>query len=38
MIVTVAVVTDSTAYFPDGFAERSGVRQVPLHVLVDDTH
>ncbi len=36
MIVSVAVVTDSTAYFPDGLAERSGVRQVPLHVLVDD--
>ncbi|HET9118702.1 MAG TPA: DegV family protein [Pseudonocardiaceae bacterium] len=36
--MTVAVVTDSTAYFPDGYAERSGVRQVPLHVLVDDTH
>ncbi|HEY6423479.1 MAG TPA: DegV family protein [Pseudonocardiaceae bacterium] len=31
----VAVVTDSTAYFPDGLAERCGIRQVPLHVLVD---
>lgn len=36
MIASVAVVTDSTAYFPDGVAERSGIRQVPLHVLVDD--
>jgi DegV family protein with EDD domain len=38
MIVSVAVVTDSTAYFPSGLAERSGIRQVPLHVLVDDRH
>lgn len=38
MIVSVAVVTDSTAYFPEGLAERSGVRPVPLHVLVDDRH
>ncbi len=38
MIVSVAVVTDSTAYFPDGVAERCGIRQVPLHVLVDDSH
>ncbi|MGH3768145.1 MAG: DegV family protein [Pseudonocardiaceae bacterium] len=36
--MSVAVVTDSTAYFPDGLAERNGVRQVPLHVLVDDRH
>jgi DegV family protein with EDD domain len=38
MIVSVAVVTDSTAYFPAGVAERCGIRQVPLHVLVDDSH
>ncbi|OQO89507.1 fatty acid-binding protein DegV [Saccharomonospora piscinae] len=31
----VAVVTDSTAHLPEGFAERHGVRVVPLHVLVD---
>ncbi|MGH4015846.1 MAG: DegV family protein [Pseudonocardiaceae bacterium] len=31
----VAVVTDSTAYFPAGMAERRGIRQVPMHVLVD---
>jgi DegV family protein with EDD domain len=36
--VAIAVVTDSTAYFPDGVAERHGIRQVPLHVLVDDRH
>ncbi|HKR49350.1 MAG TPA: DegV family protein [Pseudonocardiaceae bacterium] len=34
----VAVVTDSTAYLPDGLAERHGIRQVPLHVLVDGRH
>jgi DegV family protein with EDD domain len=33
--VPVAVVTDSTAYLPEGFAERSGVRVVPLHVTID---
>ncbi|APU13720.1 MULTISPECIES: DegV family protein [Actinoalloteichus] len=33
--MTVAVVTDSTAYLPEGFAERRRVRVVPLHVLVD---
>jgi DegV family protein with EDD domain len=38
MIVSVAVITDSTAYFPTGLAERSGIRQVPLHVLVDGRH
>jgi DegV family protein with EDD domain len=38
LIVTVAVVTDSTAYFPDGLAERRGIWQVPLHVLVDGRH
>ncbi|GDY31456.1 DegV family protein [Gandjariella thermophila] len=31
----VAVVTDSTAYLPEGFAERSGIRVVPLHVTID---
>lgn len=31
----VAVVTDSTAHLPEGFAERFGIRMVPLHVLVD---
>ncbi|MFC3447951.1 DegV family protein [Amycolatopsis speibonae] len=31
----VAVVTDSTAHLPEGFAERNGIRVVPLHVLVD---
>lgn len=36
--MAIAVVTDSTAYFPDGVAERHGIRQVPLHVLVDDRH
>ena len=38
MIVTVAVVTDSTAYFPAGLAARRGIHQVPLHVLVDGRH
>ena len=38
MTVAVAVVTDSTAYFPPGLAERRGIRQVPLHVLVDGRH
>jgi DegV family protein with EDD domain len=33
--VSVAVVTDSTAHLPEGFAERHAVRVVPLHVLVD---
>lgn len=32
---SVAVVTDSTAYLPDGYAERYSVRIVPLHVSVD---
>jgi DegV family protein with EDD domain len=36
--VSIAVVTDSTAYFPAGLAERRGIRQVPLHVLVDGQH
>ncbi|WP_410621846.1 DegV family protein [Amycolatopsis sp. cmx-8-4] len=33
--MSVAVVTDSTAHLPEGFAERHEVRVVPLHVLVD---
>jgi DegV family protein with EDD domain len=33
--VPAAVVTDSTAYLPEGFAERQSVSVVPLHVLVD---
>lgn len=31
----VAVVTDSTAYLPEGFAERRSVSVVPLHAMVD---
>ncbi|SFP98603.1 EDD domain protein, DegV family [Amycolatopsis arida] len=31
----VAVVTDSTAHLPEGFADRHGIRVVPLHVLID---
>lgn len=31
-----AVVTDSSAYLPDGFAARHAVHVVPLHVLIDD--
>lgn len=31
----VAVVTDSSAYLPDGFAVRHAVHVVPLHVLID---
>ncbi|ASR35078.1 fatty acid-binding protein DegV [Prauserella marina] len=31
----VAVVTDSTAHLPEGFAERHGIRVVPCHVLID---
>lgn len=34
-VVPVAVVTDSTAYLPDGLAERRGIRVVPIHVTVD---
>ena len=30
----VAVVTDSTAYLPDGVAEREGIGVVPLHVVL----
>jgi DegV family protein with EDD domain len=33
--VPVAVITDSTAHLPEGFAERSAIRVVPLHVLID---
>jgi DegV family protein with EDD domain len=33
--VPVAVVTDSTSYLPEGFADRHAVAVVPLHVLVD---
>lgn len=32
----VAVVTDSSAYLPDGFASRHAVHVVPIHVLIDD--
>jgi len=32
----VAVVTDSTAYLPDGVAERYGIAVVPLHVVTPD--
>ncbi|GAA3848834.1 MULTISPECIES: DegV family protein [Amycolatopsis] len=31
----VAVITDSTAHLPEGFAERHALRVVPLHVLID---
>jgi DegV family protein with EDD domain len=34
--VPVAVVTDSSAYLPDGFANRHAVHVVPLHVSIDD--
>lgn len=30
----VAVVTDSTAYLPEGIAEKYGIRVVPLHVVL----
>jgi DegV family protein with EDD domain len=33
--VAVAVVTDSTAYLPEGFADRQDVSVVPLHVIVE---
>lgn len=32
----IAVVTDSTAHLPEGFADRHAIRVVPLHVLIDD--
>lgn len=31
----VAIVSDSSAYLPEGFADRHAVHVVPLHVLVD---
>lgn len=31
----VAVITDSTAHLPEGFAERFDIGVVPLHVLID---
>jgi DegV family protein with EDD domain len=34
--VPVAVVTDSSAYLPDGFATRHSVHVVPIHVLIDE--
>ncbi|KAA2266123.1 DegV family protein [Solihabitans fulvus] len=33
--MSVAVVTDSTAYLPEEFARRRSIRVVPLHVAVD---
>ena len=33
--MSIAVVTDSTAYLPEGYARRFSVRTVPLHVSVD---
>ncbi len=36
MTSRVAVVTDSTAYLPDGVAESAGVQVVPLHVMIGD--
>ncbi|MFI9006518.1 DegV family protein [Actinosynnema sp. NPDC053489] len=33
--MSTTIVTDSTAYLPEGFAERNGIRVVPLHVAVD---
>jgi DegV family protein with EDD domain len=33
--VPVAVITDSTAHLPEGFADRFAIRVVPLHVLID---
>jgi DegV family protein with EDD domain len=34
-VVPVAVITDSTAHLPEGFAARHAIRVVPLHVLID---
>ena len=34
MVVSVGVVTDSTAYLPAGVAEEHGIRVVPLHVVM----
>lgn len=36
-IVPFAVVTDSTAYLPEGFADRHAIKVVPLLVHIDDT-
>lgn len=33
--VSISVVTDSTAYLPEGFADRHRIHVVPLHVSVD---
>lgn len=33
--MSIAVITDSTAYLPEGLAERYSLRTVPLHVSVD---
>ncbi|OZM74258.1 fatty acid-binding protein DegV [Amycolatopsis antarctica] len=33
--MSVAVVTDSTAHLPEGFAQRHAITVVPLHVLID---
>lgn len=33
--MTIAVVTDSTAYLPTGYEQRYGIRVVPLHVSLD---
>ncbi|MDX6288063.1 MAG: fatty acid kinase fatty acid binding subunit [Frankiales bacterium] len=38
MTARVAVVTDSTAYLPDGAAEENDVRVVPLQVTIGDRH
>ncbi|MCV7314852.1 DegV family protein [Mycolicibacillus parakoreensis] len=35
--MTVVVVTDSAARIPRGLRQRWGIRQVPLHILVDGT-
>src|SRR5688500_10389811 len=32
--MSVAVVTDSTAYLPDGVADKHGIGVVPLHVVL----
>ena len=34
-VVSTSVVTDSTAYLPEGFAERHHIEVVPLHVALD---
>jgi DegV family protein with EDD domain len=35
--MTVAIVTDSTAYLPAGLAEEHGIEVVPLHVVIGGT-